>query len=177
VSRPEEFVAECACGRVAFAARGKPMIVVACYCDDCQAAAQHVESLPGGQSGMRSDGGTVSVLYPKREVRCVRGVELLREHKLTPASVTTRLITGCCACSMSARFSNWFPHAPLRTFAAAAEPLRPKICIFTKHAPVPDAIVHTVPRYQKISPGLALQMAAAKASELLLSSSMRMDWI
>jgi hypothetical protein len=162
---------------VAFAARGKPMIVAACYCDDCQAAARHVESLPAGRSGMGRDGGTVGVLYPKREVRCLRGAELLHEHRLTPTSVTTRLITGCCACSMSARFSNWFPHVPLRSFAAGAEPLRPSICIFTKHAPAPDAIVHAVPRYQKISPGLALKMVAAAASELLLSSSMRMDWI
>jgi hypothetical protein len=172
-----ESVAECACGRVAFVGRGKPMVVLACYCDDCQAAAKHVESLPAGRSGMGSDGGTVSALYPKQQVRCVRGAELLREYKLTPSSSTTRLVSGCCSCSLSARLGSWFPHAPLRSFAAGAEPMVPSLCIFTKYASAPDTIVHAAPRYQKISPGLALKMAAATASQLLLSSSMRMDWI
>lgn len=175
--RPEEFLAECACGRVAFAGRGKPIVALACYCDDCQTAARHVESLPGGRSGMGSDGGTLSILYPKAEVRCVRGAELLREHKLTPGSRTTRLISGCCACSLSARFDSWFPHVPLRTFAAAAEPVRPSLCIFTKYAATPDTIVHAVPRYETVSASLVLKLVAAKASALVLSSSMRMDWI
>jgi hypothetical protein len=177
MSRPQEFLAECACGRVAFAGRGKPMVALACYCDDCQAAARYVESLPAGRSGMGSDGGTLSVLYPKQQVRCVRGAELLREHKLTPSSQTTRLISGCCACSLSARFDSWFPHLPLRTFAAGAEPIVPSLCIFTRDAPSPANIAHAAPRYPKISVGLALKLTAEKASQLLLSSSLRMDWI
>jgi hypothetical protein len=177
MSRSEEFLAECACGRVAFVGRGKPIVVLACYCRDCQAAAEYVQSLPAGRSGMGSDGGTVSVLYPKQRVRNVRGAELLREYKLTPSSRTTRLISGCCACSLSARLGSWFPYAPLRTFFAGAEPIVPTLGIFTRYAPAPDAIVHAVPCYPTISAGLVLKLGAAKVSELILSPFVRMDWI
>lgn len=170
------FIAECACGRVAFEARGKPMTKVACYCDDCQAAARQVEARPGGRSGMGADGGTLSILYPKDCVRCVRGEELLEQHKLTPRSPMTRLISSCCQCSLSAQH-RWMPQVPLRSFAREATPIEPLLCIFTKHAPALDTIAHAAPRYSSISPGFALKLAGASAAQLLLSSSARMDWI
>ena len=39
---PNLFQAHCACGRVEFEAKGDPLAAVACYCDDCQAAARQI---------------------------------------------------------------------------------------------------------------------------------------
>jgi hypothetical protein len=157
------FCAECACGRVAFEATGSPISTLACYCDDCYAAATQIAALPGGQSGMGADGGTLSALYRRDRVRCVRGKELLREHKLRPSSPTTRLFSACCHCSMTARFDNWFPQLPLRSYAPSAVPLVPELCMFTKFARAPADIAHPAPRHASVSPGLVLKLALAAA--------------
>jgi hypothetical protein len=157
------FHAYCACGGVELEGRGAPMVSLACYCDDCQAAGKLIEALPNGRSGMRADAGTVSVLFRKDRVRCVRGSELLVEHRLRPSSPGARLVAACCNCSMSARFDNWFPHVPLRTFSRNVELMKPEICIFTRYAPDATRILHDVPRHAGISPGFALKLAAATA--------------
>jgi hypothetical protein len=36
----------CTCGKVELEAMGVPITSVVCYCDDCQAGAQQIETLP-----------------------------------------------------------------------------------------------------------------------------------
>ncbi|MDB4990971.1 MAG: hypothetical protein JWN04_6149 [Myxococcaceae bacterium] len=170
VSEPVSFFAECACGRVAFEALGTPLTTLACYCDDCQGAAEAVEALPGGQSGMLPDGGTIATIFRRDRVRCVRGDALLIEHRLRPSSPTRRVLSSCCNCSLTARFDNWMPHVPLRSFAPTAAVRAPDICTFTKFAPTPASFLHAAPRYATLSPGFALKLALATVQNLARST-------
>ncbi len=48
----------CSCGKVEFEAKGKPILVSVCYCDDCQRASRQLQELPGAPHILRNDGGT-----------------------------------------------------------------------------------------------------------------------
>jgi hypothetical protein len=159
----QDFHAHCACGRVELEGSGAPMATLACYCDDCQAAGKQIDALPAGHSGLDADGGTVSVLFRKDRVRCVRGSELLIDHKLRPHSHATRVIASCCNSSMSTRFDNWFPMAALRTFSVNMESVKPEACIMTKYAPDTSQIMHAVPRSTRLPLGFVLKLLAALA--------------
>ncbi|KQU74722.1 hypothetical protein ASC75_20335 [Aminobacter sp. DSM 101952] len=96
--------ASCRCGRVGFEASGVPIVTAACHCSSCQKAGKIFEDLPGGTPVLESDGGTVFALYRKDRVRCVRGAELLREHRLSPAAPTRRVVAACCNAPMFLEF-------------------------------------------------------------------------
>jgi hypothetical protein len=157
----DTFQAHCACGRVVFEGKGKSLGVIACYCDDCQAVAKQIDALPGGHSGVSSDGGTVSKLFRKDTVRCVRGEELLKGHKLRPGSPATRELATCCNSNMTTRFDNWLPFTAVRTHSVNVESVQPELCINTKFAPDATKLVHTAPQYAKIPPRLGLKVAGA----------------
>ena len=128
----------CKCGQVQGALRDvSPDVVnrVLCYCDDCQSAAKQIDALPGGHSGVSSDGGTVSKLFRKDTVSCVRGEELLKGHKLRPGSPATRDLATCCNSNMTTRFDNWLPFTAVRTHSVNVESVQPELCINTKFAP------------------------------------------
>jgi hypothetical protein len=165
---PDTFQAHCACGRVVFEAKGKPLAVVACYCDDCQAAGKQIDALPGGHGGLGADGGTVSVLFRKDEVHCVRGAELLKEHKLRTGSPARRELATCCNSNMTTRFENWLPFTALRTHSVNVESVKPQLCINTRFAPDAAKLSHAVPSYAKIPPRLGLKVASAAVSLALL---------
>lgn len=154
------FQGACACGRVAFEAPDGVIATIACYCDDCQAVAKHVDALPHGRSGIGADAGTVNTLVRKDRVRCVRGEELLIQHKLRPDSPATRLIASCCNSNMATTFDNWLPLRALRTHALDTT-ITPEFCIHTRFAPDPSKIIHTAPRHAKIPTGLAMRIAKA----------------
>ena len=78
----------CTCGQVRLEATGRPIVTVTCYCASCQAAGQKFAALPGATSVLREDGGTDFILFRKDRIRCLAGKEVLREHRLTPASKT-----------------------------------------------------------------------------------------
>jgi hypothetical protein len=157
------FHAYCACGRVEFEGIGPALATLACYCDDCQAAGKLIDALPAGHGGLDADGGTVSVLFRKDRVRCVRGSELLVDHKLRPHSHATRAIASCCNSNVSTRFDNWFPMTALRTFSVNLESVKPEACIMTKYAPDASQIMHAVPRSERLPVGFVLQLMAAVA--------------
>jgi hypothetical protein len=159
LSQPSHF--HCACGRTAYEARGRPLATVACYCRDCQAAGRQIDALPNGRGGVAADGGMVSSIFRKDRVTCVRGSELLVEHKLRPESKTVREIASCCNSSISTRFENQAPIVTLRTFARDAS-LIPDMCVFTKHAPATSQIAHAAPRYAGIPLRLILKVVAAR---------------
>ena len=55
---------------------------------------------------LREDGGTDFILFRKDRIRCLAGKEVLREHRLTPASKTRRVATTCCNSAMFLEFTN-----------------------------------------------------------------------
>lgn len=103
---PEIRTASCICGHVALEAAGEPIVTAACYCASCQAAGSQFEALPGAPPVFEEDGGTVFMLQRKDRVRCLRGQEVLREHRLTPTSKTRRVVAACCNTPMFLEFPN-----------------------------------------------------------------------
>lgn len=94
----------CRCGQVGFEASGTPIVTAACHCSSCQKAGKIFERLPGGAPVLESDGGTDYALYRKDRVHCVRGADLLREHRLGPTAPTRRVVAGCCNAPMFLEF-------------------------------------------------------------------------
>jgi len=155
------FEASCSCGQVGFEGKGEPMAAIACYCDDCQAAAKVIDALPSGRSGLGDDGGTISTLFRKDVVRCVRGKERLIEVKLRPDSHATRVVASCCNSNMLTKFENWLPMVALRTFSTSTAAVVPRFCINTRYAPDATKIKHAAPRHPKIPPQLGLKVVGA----------------
>jgi hypothetical protein len=128
----------CRCGGVAFEAVGTPIMTVVCHCESCQEAgrrfAQHVDAPPV----LKADGGTDFVMHRKDRVCCVRGGELLREHRLKPESSTRRMVAGCCQSPMFAEFSggHWLSLYRGR-FLDGAPPLQMRVMTGRKAAQLP----------------------------------------
>lgn len=95
----------CRCGAVALEASGSPIITTVCQCSSCRKAGRLLEALPGATPVLDADGGTPCMLYRKDRVRCERGAEYLREHRLDPASPTRRLVATCCNTAMFLDFT------------------------------------------------------------------------
>lgn len=98
-------IASCACGQAALEAAGEPILSAVCYCQSCRAAARVLEALPAAPAMVGSDGGTEFVLHRKDRVRCLRGGEHLREHRLTASSTTRRVVAACCNSAMFLEFT------------------------------------------------------------------------
>ncbi|MFZ5732973.1 MAG: GFA family protein [Pseudomonadota bacterium] len=140
-------IAQCGCGRVAYHAAGKPIACVACYCDDCQAGSHQVDALGGASPVCGADGGTAYVLYRKDRVACVRGADLLRDHKLKPESRTVRVTASCCNSAMVMRFEDSrFWVSMYRTPFAAPPPVQMRIA--TKFKPASASIPADAPSYR-----------------------------
>lgn len=159
---PDVFQAHCACGRVTFAASGKPMTVVSCYCADCQKFAAELDTA-GGHSGVSADGGTVGTMFRKDLVRCVSGEELLVDRKLRPDSPTTRQLTSCCNSNILTKFDNWLPMVILRTHSKNVDSVRARLCIHTRHAPDPSKLPPDAQKAAKLPPNLILKVLGAAA--------------
>nr|WP_249384138.1 hypothetical protein [Chitinivorax sp. B] len=96
----------CTCGQVALAIQGKPIISAECLCADCQNAGAFLQSLPGAPPILNQSGGTRFVLYRKDRVLCEKGRDRLREHRLSKASATRRVVAICCNTPMFLEFTN-----------------------------------------------------------------------
>ena len=96
----------CACGEVGAEVLGRAIPSASCFCGDCQAAAERLEALPGGNTVRDADGGTPLVLQNKRRFRLSRGAEKLEAHKLREGSPTSRFVATCCNTPMYLGFDN-----------------------------------------------------------------------
>jgi len=96
----------CTCGQVALDVQGRPIISVECLCADCQSAGVVLQSLPGASPTLDQNGATRFVLYRKDRVRCEKGRDLLREHRLSKDSRTRRVVAACCNTPMFLEFTN-----------------------------------------------------------------------
>lgn len=123
-------LAHCRCGAVEISARGDPIIVTACYCDDCQAAAQRLAASANAAPAESADGGTEFMLFRRDRITCTRGADRLQAMRLTDASKTRRMIAGCCATPMYMAFDDKRPW--VSTFRAGfgedALPVEMRIC-------------------------------------------------
>jgi len=95
---------DCRCGAVALEVTGKHIVSVECHCTSCRTAAAQLESLPGATALREPNGSTRCVLHRKDRVRCLRGAEHLREHRLTPGASTRRVVAVCCNTPMFMEF-------------------------------------------------------------------------
>jgi len=120
----EMLSARCACGDVEVEARGEPIAVVTCFCDDCQEAARRIEALPRAPRILEWDGGTELILYRRDRFRCTRGEERLQVHKLRERSVTSRFVAGCCNSAMYLGFDKG-PHWVSLLRSRAVDPVPP----------------------------------------------------
>jgi hypothetical protein len=73
------YVAHCRCGAVEVGAWGAPIVVSACYCNECREAAQRLAASADLASAAGADGGTVTHF-----LRIVRG-SLLRGQGIADA--------------------------------------------------------------------------------------------
>jgi hypothetical protein len=99
-------LAQCQCSEVAFDLEGQPIMTVACYCSSCQEAAEQIQELTGAPPILDQDGGTHFVMYRKDRIDCRLGRDRLREHRLTPASKTRRVVAACCNTAIFLEVSN-----------------------------------------------------------------------
>lgn len=139
VQQPKTMTASCRCGAVAFEAVGAPILTVVCHCESCQEAGRRFEAITGGPPVLKADGGTDFVMHRKDRVCCVRGGELLREHRLKPESSTRRMVAGCCNSAMFAEFAggHWLSLYRSR-FSDGAPPLEMRVMTGRKAVQLPD---------------------------------------
>ncbi|MBB3656641.1 hypothetical protein FHX15_001869 [Rhizobium sp. BK650] len=97
--------ATCTCGQVALAATGAPILSAVCYCGDCRTAARQFEAAPGAPPVLSADGGVDYCLFRKDRVAITSGEVHLREHRLTEASPTRRVVAACCNTPMFLDFT------------------------------------------------------------------------
>ena len=96
----------CGCRQVALEIQGEPIVSAECLCSDCQNAGEILQSLPDAPSVLDEKGATRFVLYRKDRVRCAKGEELLREHRLSADSKTRRVVAICCNTPMFLEFTS-----------------------------------------------------------------------
>lgn len=89
-------VLTCTCREVALEVQGKPIISAECLCSDCQRAGVFLQSLPGAPSILDQRSATRFVLFRKDRILFDRGLNHLREHRLSENSTTRRVVATCC---------------------------------------------------------------------------------
>jgi hypothetical protein len=139
--------AACACGSVAFEARGAPIVSAVCYCNDCQAGARQIEALPNAQAVQDGGGGTAYIVFRKDRVTCTKGASLLKDYKIKEKSPTKRVVASCCNSAMFLGFDDakhWLSMYRAR-FAGDVPPLQ--VRIQTKCKPGSAALPRDVPSY------------------------------
>ena len=160
--------AACACGQVALQLNGKPIVCLACYCDDCQRGSRRIETLPHAQPVLDPDGGTAYVLYRKDRVECVQGAPLLQRHKLDERSATYRVVAHCCDSALYMGFDDarqWVPVYRARIDSGKAPPLQMRIC--TKFKPEGSRIPDDVNSHRGYPLGFLARLFAAWVPMLL----------
>lgn len=123
-------VSHCRCGAVEVCAWGEPLVVSACHCEDCQAAAQRLAASADLAPTAGADGGTEFMVFRRDRIACTRGADRLQAIRLTDASKTRRMIAGCCATPMYLAFDDKRPWVSgfRASFGPDAPPVEMRIC-------------------------------------------------
>lgn len=159
-------IARCACGSVELETTGEPIMSAACYCNDCQDAAAEIEGLPSGPSVLDAAGGTEFLLFRKDRMRCTKGEEHLRDHKLKNESPTRRVLASCCNSFMFLDFQkgHWF--SMCRPRFAGNSP-GPQMRIQTKFKPEGATIPDGAPIYSAYPIKFIAKLMFARVAMLL----------
>ena len=156
--------ASCKCGKVEFEMIGLPIMCVACYCDDCQAASQQIEALPNASAVREPDGGTAYVLYRKDRFKCIRDEQFLQNHRLLENSPTRRVIASCCNSAMFLDFEKGHWVSVYRARIADAPSLQMRIQ--TKFSSNPAQMRNDIPTYSTFPMRFILNLVLARVAML-----------
>jgi hypothetical protein len=153
-------VAHCRCGAVEIGAWAEPIVVAACYCDDCQAAAERLAASGNGPPAVSADGGTELMVFRWDRIACTRRPESLEAMRLTDATKTRRMIAGCCATPMYAGFDDRRPwvSAFRASFGPNAPPVQMRIC--TRFRQSDDKVEDGLPGHPGYPPAMIARMLA-----------------
>jgi hypothetical protein len=88
--------ATCNCGKVELEIRGTTIVTTVCHCSSCRTAGHILERLPNAPGFLDAEGGTSFALHRKDQVECIKGCNLLREHRLSASTATRRVAAICC---------------------------------------------------------------------------------
>lgn len=157
-SRPLQ-TARCACGAVEITLDAPPIASLSCCCDDCQAAAQKLEALPGAPAFREPCGGTPAVLFPKTALKVTKGRDRLTAHRKHPGARTKRMVASCCNSFLYVAFDRgpfWVDVLSTR-FDDPAPPPRWRIQTRFLDTPPPDDL----PNHAKYPQGLVWRIALA----------------
>jgi len=123
-------VAQCRCGAVEVGAWCDPIVVTACYCDDCQAASERLAASANSAPLAGADGGTDFMVFRRDRIACTRGADRLEAMRLTDTTKTRRMVASCCATPMYVGFDDKRPwvSAFRASFGADAPPVQMRIC-------------------------------------------------
>ncbi len=151
-------VARCRCGAVEIGAWSEPILVAACYCDDCQAASARLAA--NGAPSASADGGTEFMVFRRDRIACTRGAERLEAMKLTAATKTRRMIARCCATPMYVGFDDKRPwvSAFRASFGAGAPPVQMRIC--TRFRRAEDKAEDDLPEHKGYPAAMILRVLA-----------------
>jgi hypothetical protein len=154
-------VARCRCGQVEIGAWAEPLVVAACYCDDCQAATERLAASTRRAPAVSADGGTEFMVFRRDRIACIRGPENLEAMRLTDATKTRRMIARCCATPMYAGFDDSRPwvSAFRASFGADAPPVRMRIC--TRFRRPEDNGNDGLPSHRSYPPAMIARILAA----------------
>ena len=154
--------ATCACGQVAIEARGRPIITVVCYCDDCQAAGRQIEALAGAPPLLDDDAGTQLVVFRKDRLRCAQGQDRLAANKLEPSSPTSRYVASCCNTALYLGFDDARHWVDVfrRRVEGTPPPIEMRIC--TRFRPAGTALPTDAPSRPGFTVGLIARFMAAR---------------
>jgi hypothetical protein len=154
-------VAHCRCGAVEIGAWGDPIIVTACHCDDCRAAAQQIAASANLALAASDDGGSEFMVFRRDRIACTRGAENLQAMRLTAASKTRRMIAGCCKRPMYVAFNDKRPwvSAFRASFGADAPPVEMRTC--TRFRRSDDKANDGLPSHPGYPPAMIVRILAA----------------
>jgi hypothetical protein len=159
--------AVCACGKVELEMDGAPIIVVVCYCDDCQEGGRRIEALPHAPPVLDSDGGTPLLVFRKDRVRCSKGTTLLKSLKLNERSATNRVIATCCHSAMYLNFDDgkhWLDVYRPR-LRGESPPVEMRVC--TKFKPAGDPLPNDIPSFPGFSFRFLARLLGARFAMML----------
>ena len=153
-------VAHCRCGKVEVGAWGAPIAVGACYCNDCQEAAQRLAASADVAPAASADGGTEFMVFRRDRIACSGGADRLRAMRLTDASKTRRMIAGCCVTPMYLAFDDKRPwvSAFRASFEADVPPVQMRIC--TRFRRAEDKATDDLPEHNGYPAAMILRVLA-----------------